>query len=79
MWSGAVDEFTVSNTAYDYLIPAFVEYLMTVPPRFPYPPDPEVRQFTAHNNSATPTIQTPITSSFSLVNADVRWWVNRCP
>jgi CubicO group peptidase (beta-lactamase class C family) len=42
LWSGAYDEFGASNEAYDYLIPAFVEYLMTVQPPYPYPPDPEV-------------------------------------
>ena len=42
MWSGFYDEFEASNVAYDYLIPAFVEYLMTVQPPYPYPPDPEV-------------------------------------
>ena len=42
LWSGAYDEFGASNEAYAYLIPAFVEYLMTVQPPYPYPPDPEV-------------------------------------
>ena len=42
LWSGAHDEFGASNEAYDYLIPAFVEYLMTVQPPYPYPPNPEV-------------------------------------
>ena len=42
LFSGAADEFTVSNEAYDVLIPAVVETLMTVQQPYPYPPDPEI-------------------------------------
>ncbi len=42
LFSGAAAEFNVSNEAYDVLIPAMVEVLMTVQQPYPYPPDPEV-------------------------------------
>ena len=42
LWSGSIDEFTTSNSAYDIIIPAFVEYLMSVQPTYPYPPNPKV-------------------------------------
>jgi hypothetical protein len=43
LFSGAAAEFNVSNEAYDVLIPAVVETLMTLQqPYVPYPPDPEV-------------------------------------
>ena len=42
LWSGSMDEFLISNGAYDIIIPAFVEYLMTVQPPYPYPPTPKV-------------------------------------
>lgn len=43
LWSGSVDEFATSNTAYDIIIPPFVEYLMTVQPPYPYPPNAKVQ------------------------------------
>ena len=42
LWSGSFDEFTISNSAHDIIIPAFVQYLMTVQPPYPYPPNPKV-------------------------------------
>jgi CubicO group peptidase (beta-lactamase class C family) len=40
LWSGSYDEFITSNSAYDIILPAFVEYLMSVQPPYPYPPNP---------------------------------------
>lgn len=42
LWSGQVNQFSMSNVAYDSLIPSFVDYLMTVQPRQSYPPNPEL-------------------------------------
>ena len=42
LWSGSYDEFTTSNSGYDIIIPAFVKYLMSVQPPYPYPPNPMV-------------------------------------
>ena len=42
MFSGAVNEFQISNEVYHVLIPALVEALTTVQTPYPYPPDPEV-------------------------------------
>ena len=42
LFSGGADEFNISNEAYDVLIPAVTEILMTVQSPYPYPPDPEV-------------------------------------
>ena len=42
LFSGDADEFSVSNEAYDVLIPAIEAVLMTVQSPYPYPPDPEV-------------------------------------
>ena len=41
LWSGSIDEFFTSNSAYDIIIPAFVEYLLTAQPPYPYPPNPK--------------------------------------
>ena len=45
LWSGSTGELDTSNDAYGYIIPAFVKYLMTVQPPYPYPPNPEVGYF----------------------------------
>ena len=45
LWSGSVDVFATSNSAHDVIIPAFVEYLMTVQPAYPYPPNPKVNLY----------------------------------
>lgn len=60
LFSGGADEFGVSNEAYDVLIPAIVEVLMTVQSPYPYPPDPEVYegQYTIENANITVTITT---------------------
>ena len=50
LWSGSTDEFDISNSAYGYLIPAFVKYLMSVQPPYPYPPNPEVKIFCKVSN-----------------------------
>ena len=60
LFSGGADEFGVSNEAYDVLIPAIVETLVTVQSPYPYPPDPEVYegQFSIENANINITIST---------------------
>ena len=60
MFSGAANEFNVSNEAYDVLIPAMVEALMTVQQPYPYPPDPEVYEgvYTIENAKINVSIST---------------------
>ena len=41
LFSGEANEFIFSNEAYDVLIPAITETLMTVQTPYPYPPDPQ--------------------------------------
>ena len=42
LFSGAVNEFRISNEAYHVLIPAMVEALTELQTTYPYPPDPEI-------------------------------------
>ena len=42
LFSGAVNEFRISNEVYHVLIPAMVEALTELQTTYPYPPDPEV-------------------------------------
>ena len=60
MFSGAADEFNVSNEAYNVFIPAMVETLMTVQSPYPYPPDPEVYEglYTIENAKINVSIST---------------------
>ena len=60
MFSGAANEFNVSNEAYNILIPATVEALMTVQQPYPYPPDPEVYEgvYTIENAKINVSIST---------------------
>lgn len=46
LFSGGVDEFSLSNEAYGTIIPAFVSALVPLKPRYPYPPDPQVYEGT---------------------------------
>ena len=46
LFSGAVDEFSVSNEVYATIIPAFVTALLPLKPHYPYPPDPQVYEGT---------------------------------
>ena len=60
MFSGAASEFDVSNEAYDVLIPAIVETLMTVQQPYPDPPDPAVYEgtYTIENSKIKVSIVT---------------------
>jgi hypothetical protein len=42
LFSGVVNEFSISNEVYHVLIPAMVEALTEFQATYPYPPDPEV-------------------------------------
>lgn len=42
LFSGSVDEFAASNSAYQILLPAFVTALKALQKPYPYPPDPQV-------------------------------------
>ena len=46
LFSGGVDEFSLSNEVYATIIPAFVTALLPLKPRYPYPPDPQVYEGT---------------------------------
>ena len=46
LFSGGVDEFSLSYEAYGTIIPAFVSALVPLKPRYPYPPDPQVYEGT---------------------------------
>ena len=42
LFSGAADEFSVSQEVYNTLIPPMVEVLASAQKSYPYPPDPKV-------------------------------------